>query len=64
MSNGNSRDDEFVYNKDAGTMQCPKGHLTKRCDIHNGKYNSQYSPNIKIICRDIYIVKISNSNSI
>lgn len=42
VSNGNSRDDEFVYNKDAGTMQCPEGHLAMRCEIREGKYGNQY----------------------
>ncbi|MDD4142964.1 MAG: IS1182 family transposase [Bacteroidales bacterium] len=42
VSNGNSRDDEFVYNKDAGTMQCPEGHLAMRCEVRKGKYDNQY----------------------
>lgn len=42
VSNGNSRDDEFICNKDAGTMQCPEGHLAMRCDIRKGKYDNQY----------------------
>lgn len=42
ISNGNSRDEEFIYNKDAGTMQCPEGHLAMRCDIRNGNYDNQY----------------------
>lgn len=42
VSNGNSRDDEFVFNKDAGTMQCPEGHLAMRCEIRDGKYDNQY----------------------
>jgi IS5 family transposase len=42
VSNGNSRDDEFIYNKDAGTMQCPEGHLAMRCEIRKGKYDNQY----------------------
>lgn len=42
VSDGNSRDDEFIYNKDAGTMQCPEGHLAMRCDIRNGRYDNQY----------------------
>ena len=42
VSNGNSRDDEFVFNKDAGTMQCPEGHLAMRCEIRQGKYDNQY----------------------
>lgn len=42
VSNGNSRDEEFIYNKDAGTMQCPEGHLAMRCDIRKGKYDNQY----------------------
>jgi len=31
FSNGNNRDEEYVYNKDAGTMQCLKGHLAMQC---------------------------------
>jgi len=42
VSNGNSRDDEFIYNKDAGTMQCPEGHLAMRCEQRKGKYDNQY----------------------
>lgn len=42
VSNGNSRDEEFIYNKDAGIMQCPEGHLAMRCDIRKGKYDNQY----------------------
>jgi len=42
VTNGNSRDDEFVFNKDAGTMQCPEGHLAMRCEIREGKYDNQY----------------------
>jgi len=42
VSNGNSRDEEFIYNKDAGTMQCPEGHLAMRCEIRQGKYDNQY----------------------
>lgn len=42
VSNGNSRNDEFVYNKDAGTLQCPEGHLAMRCEIRKGKYDNQY----------------------
>jgi len=42
ISNGNSRDDGFIYNKDAGTLQCPEGHLAMRCEIRNGKYDNQY----------------------
>ncbi|MDO0824639.1 hypothetical protein [Desulfosporosinus nitroreducens] len=40
VSNGNSRNDEFVYNKDSGTMQCPEGHLAMRCEIREGKQKS------------------------
>lgn len=42
VSNGNTRDEEFVFNKDAGTMQCPQGHLAMSCSIRNGKYDNQY----------------------
>jgi len=42
VTNGNSRDDEFVFNKDAGTMQCPEGHLAMRCEVREGKYDNQY----------------------
>ena len=42
VSNGNSRDEEFVFNKDAGTMQCPEGHLAMRCEIRQGSYDNQY----------------------
>jgi transposase len=42
VSNGNSRDDEFIYNKDAGTMQCPEGHLAMRCEVRQGKYDNKY----------------------
>lgn len=42
VSNGNSRNKEFVYNKDAGTMQCPEGHLAMRCEVRKGKYDNQY----------------------
>ena len=40
VSGGNSRDEEFVYNKDAGTMQCPQGHLAMRCEVRNGNYDN------------------------
>src|SRR5690349_1491847 len=42
VSNGNVRDEEFIYNKDAGTMQCPEGHLATRCYIRKGAYDNQY----------------------
>ncbi|MBN2285566.1 MAG: IS1182 family transposase [Tissierellales bacterium] len=42
VSNGNSRDDEFVYNKDASTMQCPEGHLAIRSEVRQGKYDNKY----------------------
>jgi IS5 family transposase len=42
VSDGRSRDDEFVFNKDAGMMQCPEGHLAMRCDVRQGKYDNQY----------------------
>lgn len=42
VSNGNSRDDEFIFNKDAGTMQCPEGHLATRCEVREGNYDNQY----------------------
>lgn len=42
VSNGNVREDEFIYNKDAGTMQCPEGHLATRCYIRKGNYDNQY----------------------
>jgi IS5 family transposase len=50
VSNGNNRNKEFVYNKDAGTMQCPEGHLAIRCEKHNvenGNIKHQYIFNIK-----------------
>jgi IS5 family transposase len=43
VSNGSSRDDGFVYNKDAGTMQCPEGHLAMRCDERQGKSGNQHN---------------------
>ena len=42
VSSGKSRDDEFVFNKDANTMQCPEGHLATRCDISKGLYDNKY----------------------
>jgi IS5 family transposase len=42
VSNGNSRDAEFIFNKDAGTLQCPEGHLAMRCEIREGNYDNQY----------------------
>ena len=42
ISNGNNRDEEYVYNKDAGTMQCPEGHLAMRCEKRNGKNGNIY----------------------
>jgi len=42
VSDGNSKEDGFVFNKDAGTMQCPEGHLAIRCEIRQGKSDSQY----------------------
>jgi len=42
VSNGNSRNEEFVFNKDAGTMQCPEGHLAMRCEIRKGAYENEY----------------------
>lgn len=42
VTNGNSRSNEFVFNKDAGTMQCPEGHLAMSCIIRPGKYDNQY----------------------
>lgn len=41
VTNGQPKDPEFVYNKDAGTLQCPEGHLAMRCDIRQGKTGSQ-----------------------
>lgn len=42
VSTGNVREDEFIYNKDTGTMQCPEGHLATRCYIRKGNYDNQY----------------------
>jgi len=42
VSNGNSRDNGFIYNKDAETMQCPEGHLAMRYEKRKGKYDNQY----------------------
>ena len=42
VSNGNSRDDKFIFNKDAGTMQCPEGHLAMRCETRKGNYDNEY----------------------
>jgi len=42
VTHGRSRDDEFIYNKDAGTMQCPEGHLAMRFEIRKGNYDNQY----------------------
>ena len=42
VSNGNNRNDEFDYNKDAGTMQCPEGHLAMRCEKRTGKNGNIY----------------------
>ena len=39
---GQGRDDEFVFNKDAETMRCPEGHLAMRHDVRQGKSGSQY----------------------
>lgn len=33
ITKGNRTEDNFVFNKDAGTMQCPGGHLAKRKSI-------------------------------
>ncbi|MDR2971487.1 MAG: transposase, partial [Bacteroidales bacterium] len=45
VSNGNNRNEDFVYNKDAGTMQCPEGHLASRCEkfvVKNGNIRHKY----------------------
>jgi IS5 family transposase len=42
VSNGNSRGEGFVFNKDAGTMQCPQGHLAMRCEARKGNYDNEY----------------------
>jgi IS5 family transposase len=42
ITNGNIRNEEFVFNKDADTMQCPEGHLASRCEIKQGKYDNKY----------------------
>ncbi|MEL7623342.1 MAG: IS1182 family transposase [Clostridiales bacterium] len=42
VTNGHPRDKGFIYNKDAGTMQCPQGHLAIRCEIRKHKNGSQY----------------------
>ena len=42
VTNGNIRNEEFVFNKDADTMQCPEGHLAIRCEIKRGKYDNKY----------------------
>jgi len=42
VSDGEGRDDEFIFNKDADMMQCPEGHLAMRCEILEGKSGSYY----------------------
>ncbi|MCM1564518.1 MAG: IS1182 family transposase [Dehalobacter sp.] len=42
VTNGHPRDEGFLYNKDAGTMQCPQGHLAMSCQIRKHKNGSQY----------------------
>ena len=42
VSDGEGRNDEFVFNKDAGMMQCPEGHLAMRCEVRQGESGNQY----------------------
>jgi len=42
VTNGKARNEEFTYNKDAGMLQCPEGHLAMRCEIRAHKNGSQY----------------------
>lgn len=41
VTNGQPKDPEFIYNKDAGMLQCPEGHLAMSCQIRKGKTGSQ-----------------------
>lgn len=42
VTNGKPRNEEFIYNKDAGMLQCPEGHLAMRCTIRPHENGSQY----------------------
>ncbi|MEL7622439.1 MAG: IS1182 family transposase [Clostridiales bacterium] len=42
VTNGHPRDEGFLYNKDAGMMQCPEGHLAMSYQIRKHKNGSQY----------------------
>ncbi len=41
-TNGQPQNIEFIYNKDAGTLQCPEGHLAMSHEIRPHKNGSQY----------------------
>ena len=41
VSNMDRRDDGFVFNKDAGMMQCPEGHLAKRRELRKSQTGSE-----------------------
>jgi IS5 family transposase len=43
VSNSINKDDEFVFNKDAGMLQCPEGHLAIRCEERIGKNGNQHN---------------------
>lgn len=49
------KEDGFIYNKDAGTMQCPGGCLAMSCRQQNGKNKYHNSTNVyhfsKVQCR-------------
>jgi hypothetical protein len=49
------KEDGFVYNKDAGTLQCPGGCLAMSCRSQKGKNRYQNSTNVyhfsKVQCR-------------
>jgi len=42
ISDVERKDDGFVFNKDAGTMQCPEGHLAMRRELQKSKSGSEY----------------------
>jgi IS5 family transposase len=42
VSNIDPKNDGFVFNKDAGMLQCPEGHLAKYFELRIGKDGSEY----------------------
>jgi len=42
ISDVEQKDDEYVFNKDAGTLRCPEGHLAMNCEVRKSKAGNEH----------------------